>query len=384
MQTRRHALVQALAALGALQMGAAGAQSAAQSGAAPRKIIVGQSVPLTGPASGIGLPFAAGAKLYADSAGARKLTGGWTIEMRQLDDGYDATRAAANAQRLIDEGAHLLFGFVGAESSQAGAIVAAQRNVAFLAPFAAPDSLRTRAADHVFHVRPSMADEAFKMARHCATLGQTRIAVLAQDDAMGRAGLAALEAAMREVGLPAAAATAFVPPNSAKVEAAVAALIKAQPQAVFVSALFTSSAAVIRQMRRAGYGGSFITFSVVGIDPLFADLGKDISGVVMSQVVPSPRTVTLPVVKEYHAALDSSDQNPCYEGLEGFIAAKALAEAVRRAGAKPTEPGMLRKALASMTDYDVGGFRLNLRAGVRDASRPVDLITITADGRVLR
>jgi hypothetical protein len=40
--------------------------------------------------------------------------------------------------------------------------------------------------------------------------------------------------------------------------------------------------------------------------------------------------------------------------------------------------------MTAMTDYDVGGFRVNLRPGLRDPSRNIDLISISADGRVLR
>jgi branched-chain amino acid transport system substrate-binding protein len=40
--------------------------------------------------------------------------------------------------------------------------------------------------------------------------------------------------------------------------------------------------------------------------------------------------------------------------------------------------------MAAMTDYDVGGFRINLRAGIRDSVRAIDLVTITADGRIVR
>ncbi len=56
---------------------------------------------------------------------------------------------------------------------------------------------------------------------------------------------------------------------------------------------------------------------------------------------------------------------------------------MRKAG-----PGVIRttlpRTLASMTDYDVGGFRLHLRAGVRDSAWSIDLVTVTADGRVIR
>jgi branched-chain amino acid transport system substrate-binding protein len=381
MDGRRRMVLAAGAATG-LGMWALGTAHAQAQGKA-RKIVVGQSVPLTGAADQIGLAFAAGSKLYFDAFNARKNNPGWTFELQQLDDGYEPAKAAANAKKLLADGADLLYGFVGTGTSEAAAEVAIKDGSLFFAPFAASDRLRGTGLTNIFHVRPSLSDEAFKMVRHCATLGQDRIAVLAEDDAMGRAGLAAVQQALAEQKLPPLVASAFVPVNSDKVDAAVATIFKAQPHAVIQVSLFNSTAHFIRKMRRAGFVGSFMNFSVVGIDPLFAALGKDIGGVVVSQVVPSPRSSATPIVKEYLAAIDNSDQTPSYEGLEGFIAAKTLSEAVRRAGPKWDRAG-LQKAMASMTDYDVGGFRINLRAGVRDSIRAIDLVTITPDGKVVR
>lgn len=377
--TRRSMLGFGLAGLGLCGTGLAHAQ--AKSGT--RKVVLGQSVPLTGAASEIGLAFAAGAKLYVDSFNGRKNNPGWTFELKQMDDGYEPDKAGTNAKKLLEEGADVLFGFVGTASADAGAAVAKADNAIFFGPFAASDALRDATHTNVFHVRPSMADEAFKMVRHCATLSQTRIAVLAEDDTMGRAGLAAVNQAIAELKLPPLVASAFVPVNSDKVDAAVAALAKAQPQAIIQVSLFNSTAAFIRKMRKTGYVGAFMNFSVVGIDPLFTALGKEIGGVVVSQVVPSPRSSATPIVKEYLAAIDNSDQSPSYESLEGFIAAKALAEAVRRAG-KGFDRAGLQRAMTGMTDYDIGGFRINLRAGARDSVRAIDLVTITPDGKIIR
>ena len=380
MNTKRRTILGA--AVAAVSAGL-GSSAWAQAKSTNRKIVLGQSVPLTGAASEIGLAFAAGAKLYVDSFNGRKNNPGWSFELRQVDDGYDPAKATANAKKLLADGADVLFGFVGTASSDAGAAVARQDSAIFFAPFAASDTLRDASNTSVFHVRPSLADEAFKMVRHCATLGQTRIAVLAEDDAMGRAGLAAVTQALAEQKLAPLVGSAFVPVNSDKVDAAVATLAKAQPQAIIQVSLFNSTAAFIRKMRKAGYAGSFLNFSVVGIDPLFTALGKEIGGVVVSQVVPSPRSSATPIVKEYLAAIDNSDQTPSYESLEGYIAAKTLAEAVRRAG-KGWDKAGLQKTMASMTDYDVGGFRINLRAGIRDSVRAIDLVTITPDGKVVR
>ncbi|WP_323740855.1 ABC transporter substrate-binding protein [Caenimonas koreensis] len=380
--SRRALITSSAASVGLAALGASTTAWSQAKGAA-RKIILGQSVPLTGVASEIGIAFAGGAKLYMDSFNGRKNNPGYTFELRQVDDGYSPAKASENAKKLLADGADLLFGFVGTASSDAVAAIAQKEGAIFFAPFAASDTLRDAAHASVFHVRPSMFDEAFKMVRHCATLGQSRIAVVAEDDAMGRAGLDAVQKALADQKLPPLVGSAFVPVNSDKVDAAVAAIAKLQPQAIIQASLFNSTAAFIRKLRKTGYGGAFLNFSVVGIDPLFTALGKEIGGVVVSQVVPSPKSSATPIVKEYLAAIDTSDQTPSYESLEGFIAAKTLAEAVRRAG-KGADRATMQRTMASMTDFDIGGFRINLRPGLRDSIRAIDLVTITPDGKVVR
>jgi branched-chain amino acid transport system substrate-binding protein len=361
---------------------AAGSASAA--GGAARVVLLGQSVPLTGSANEIGNAFAAGSRLAVSDFNDRNAAGGLQLKLLQLDDGYDAARATANARTLLTaHKADMLFGFVGTASSEAGANVATQQGSLLFAPFAASDDLRGADHPNVFHVRPGMIDEALKIVRQCATVGQTRVALVGDDDAMGRAGLAAVEQALTELKLPALVATALVPPNGDKLGAALKTVQAKSPQAIVLVSLSGTTANAIRALRKSAYTGSFMAFSIVGIDPLYATLGKDIGGIVISQVVPSPRPSAIPIVKEYLAAVDTSDQTASYEGLEGFIAAKAAGEAVRRAGRGFTT-ATLQRTMTAMTDYDVGGFRINLRPGLRDNVRRIDLISISADGRVLR
>ena len=379
---RRQIVLSAVSATASLASPAVWAQSAKAS----RRILLGQSVPLTGAADQIGLAYMNGAKMYFDALNAKNGVVGYRIEVKVLDDGYNPVNAAANAKRLIEEDVDALFGFVGTASCDAAFAVAKPSGALFFAPFAASDSLHDPALSNVFHIRPALADEAFKVARHCATLNQDRIAVFAEDDAMGRAGLAAIVQALIDLKRPPIVASALSPVNSDKVEAAVAELMKAQPQAIIMVSLFNSAAAFIRKMRRAGYGGQFLTFSVVGIDPLFSALGKEIGGIVISQVVPSPRSMGTPIIKEYLDVLNQTDQTPTYESVEGYIAARSFAEGVRRsvaASGKPDRPG-LQKAFESMTDYDVGGFRVNLRPRKYESVRLIDLVSITPSGRIIR
>jgi len=383
MTIRRRRLIQMGTATGAM---IALPSLFAQGTKAGRKLVLGQSVPLTGAADQIGLAYLNGAKMYFDAINAKGGIGGVRIDVKTLDDGYSATKAASNAKQLIDEGADALFGFVGTASCDAAYAVAKTYGVPFFAPFAASDGLHDAASTNVFHVRPAMSDEAYKIARHCATLNQERIAVFAEEDAMGRAGLAAINQALIDLKRPPIVASAFSPVNSDKVDAAVATIMKSPPQAVIQVSLFNSSAAFIRKMRRAGFGGQFLNFSVVGIDPLFSALGKEIGGVVISQVVPSPRSVGTPLIKEYLDVLNQTDQTPSYESVEGYVAARAFAEGVRRstAGGGKADRAGLQKAFEGMLDYDMSSFRINLRAKKYESVRAIDLVTITPDGKIVR
>ena len=380
---RRQFLIDGVAGAACLAGSAVQAQSAKTGG---RKIVLGQSVPLTGAADQIGLAYLNGAKIYFDLNNQKNGTSGVKTEVRTLDDGYSAVRAAANATTFVNEGVDALFGFLGTASCDAAYAATLAQAPLFFAPFGASDALRTRAITNVFHVRPGLADEAYKIVRHCATLGQTRVAVFAEDDAMGRGGLAAVTQALIDLKLPPLVGSAMSPVNSNKVDTAVATLMKVQPQAIVQVSLFNSSAAFVRKIRLAGYGGQLLNFSVVGIDPLFSALGKDIGGVVISQVVPSPRSVGTPLIKEYLDAVNQTDQIASYESIEGYIAARAFVEGVRRSVAdtgKADRRG-LQKAFESMTDYNMGGFHINLKAKKYESVRVVDLVTITPDGRVLR
>jgi branched-chain amino acid transport system substrate-binding protein len=77
------------------------------------------------------------------------------------------------------------------------------------------------------------------------------------------------------------------------------------------------------------------------------------------------------------------DAQPNYSSMEGYLAAKVFAEALRRAGRSPSRDALIN-ALESIQDASFGGF--NVSFGPRDhvASRFVDVSMLTEDGKVLR
>ena len=77
---------------------------------------------------------------------------------------------------------------------------------------------------------------------------------------------------------------------------------------------------------------------------------------------------------------------PSYKSVEGYIATRAFAEAVRRsaAGGGEADCAGLQKAFESITECDVGGFRVNLRAKKYESVWLVDLVRIMPGGKVVR
>ena len=344
------------------------------------RIVLGQSAAFSGPAMQLGTQFHAGAKLWFDQLNAKGGVGGRQVEIRHLDDGYEPDRCQANTERLIKDEVFALFGYIGTPTSLAALPLATSARVPFIAPFTGAMGLREPFKREAFHLRASYDDETALIVKQLIELSQNRIGVFYQNDAYGKAGLSGVTKALAARQLkPIAEGT--VERNSEDVAAAVAKLAKSGAQAIVQIGAYKACAAFIRQARKAGYGGKFYNVSFVGTQALADELGKDGAGVVVSQVVPSPYNPARPVSREFVAAAKQQGRVQAnYSSMEGYLAAKVLAEGLRRAGAKPTRESLIT-ALESITE-DFGGYRVAFGPGNHVASHFAELSMLTGDGRV--
>ena len=70
-----------------------------------------------------------------------------------------------------------------------------------------------------------------------------------------------------------------------------------------------------------------------------------------------------------------------YAMMEGYITAKVIVEAVRRQGARPTREGMVA-ALDGISNFDLGGYVVGYKPGVRTGSKFVELSIISGAGKI--
>ena len=346
------------------------------------KIILGQSAAFTGSAAQLGIQFNAGAKLFFDQLNAQGGVGGRSIEIKQLDDGYEPDRCAENTNKLIAEDVFALFGYIGTPTSLAALPLVNKAQIPFIAPFTGAMALREPFNKLAFHLRASYHDETALIVKQLTNLGLKKIAVFYQNDAYGKAGLDGVTLALAAQNLkPVAVAT--VERNSQEVAAAVAKINAAGPDAVVQISAYKSCAAYIRAARKAGYGGTFYNVSFVGTQALADDLGKEGAGVVVSQVMPSPYNTSKAITRELLDAISKggSKVQANFSSMEGFLAAKVLTEGLRRNGTRATREGLI-SGLEAMGSQNVGGFAVSFSPNDHVASSFAELSMLTGDGRV--
>jgi branched-chain amino acid transport system substrate-binding protein len=155
-----------------------------------------------------------------------------------------------------------------------------------------------------------------------------------------------------------------------------------KPQAIVLLVSASLAGEIIRQVNALGAYPQFIILSSVAADDALREaLGKGVRGVGASQVVPYPWSSAVGVVREYLAALKLTGGTPSYLGLEGFINARLLVAALKRAGGNP---GREKLAAALEGSFDLGGYAVRFGPDNRNGSRFVEMSVIGRGGRILR
>jgi ABC-type branched-subunit amino acid transport system substrate-binding protein len=210
-------------------------------------------------------------------------------------------------------------------------------------------------------------------------LGITRIAILYQDDAFGLAGLEGVQRAMAKRHMSLVATGRFTR-NTTAVKSALLDIMKGKPQAVVTVAPYKPVAEFIKLAHRVKLDAVFVAISFVGSDSLAKELGKEGTGVIVSQVVPSPWDPSLPVVASYQKAITAVDSNskPGFVSLEGYLVGRLATEALKRTSGEPTREKLLDAIVQS--PFDLGGVVLRYSPTNNQGSDQVYFTILQADG----
>jgi branched-chain amino acid transport system substrate-binding protein len=207
-------------------------------------------------------------------------------------------------------------------------------------------------------------------------MGRKKIGIFVQDDAYGASGRDGVRRALAGRGLKIAADTTY--PRGQTYETPTASQLRllrgAGVDAVVAVGSYQPCAALVRDARNAGWTVPIHNVSFVGADQMLDQLkgepnaDKLVKNLLVTQVVPPVLDTSLPLVRDYHAAMDRyrpvaprgvGDQSyrPAerysFGSLEGFLNARALVAVLQKAGPDLTRKGFV-SAAESMGKFDLG------------------------------
>lgn len=318
-----------------------------------KPILIGQTYVLSGPLASLGTEPLVGIRAMLKAVNAAGGVNGRLVELKQMDDAYDAARAADNVKKLEAEGAVAILMPIGTTSSIGALKAANELKIPLIAPYTGAGPV-VKFSEYGFPVRISFDEEYGRIVNHLFTVGITRIAFAHNDNPGARSAMESTRKFIEERGSK-MVGSAAIQNDGSDAEAKALELAKLKPTAIVLSATNAVSAKFIKAYRAAGAEARFYSFSFLNGQQLQKDIGADAVGVVVSQVVPYPWNPAMPILAEYQAAMKKLGATELsYGSLEGYVSTKVLIEGLKRAGANPSSES-LKKSLESFKSLDLGG-----------------------------
>lgn len=237
-------------------------------------ITIGVSLPLTGPASGLGIPMANGVKLW------KKTIAGEELKVLVLDDGGDPGKGAQNARRFVTEDkVDVILGSGATPVAIAMAEVAVDASTPQLAMSPAP--LPAGRDTWTFRIPHSNGIMAEAIVNHMKKQGVKTVGLIGYTDAYGESWVNELKPRLDKAGLKFVATERFARTDTS-VTAQALKLTSAQPDAIVVVASGSGAAMPHLALVDRGYKGKIYQTHAAATRDLIRVGGKGVEGALVS------------------------------------------------------------------------------------------------------
>jgi ABC-type branched-subunit amino acid transport system substrate-binding protein len=348
-------------------------------------IVLAHIGPFTGPAANDARDLNAGMLAYLSQVNARGGVAGRNLELVTLDDRYDRVEFSRQFAQAQAQGAVALLSPLGLNAMRAlledqlleRSDVVVVNSLPGATPFRSPGHPR------LFHIRASDRQQIEKILLQASVIGVRRMTVLVQDLRAGEADVRGAQAVRSDTsGLE--LSIQEMPENPAALAALAQNIAASDAQAVLVMGSPPHMAAAVAALRKAGMRSHIYALSYLPPGLLSSVAGPEAArGVAIAQTFPNPMGRTMPLHREFQAAmLDHDPKLAAYSAfhLEGYLSARMAVEGLRRLQG-PVRAVALADAFRRLGPVDLGGFRVDFSRG-NAGSGHVDIGVINARGRL--
>jgi branched-chain amino acid transport system substrate-binding protein len=324
------------------------------SSAALADVTIGISLPLTGPANGLGIPMQNYIKLWPESVAGEKL------KVILLDDASDPTRAVQNARRFVTEDkVDIVMGSSVTVNAVAMSEPVAESGTVQL--MFSPAVLQAGKDHWAFRLPQGNAVMAHAVIEHMKKQGIKTVGFLGYTDAYGETWLNDFRAQSAALGGPTITVVErFARPDTSVTGQALK-LVAANPDAILIVASGSGAAMPHKGVIERGYKGKIYQTHAAATRDLMRIGGKDVEG---SYVVAGPalvpeqlpdshpsKKVALDFVAKYEKAYGPGSRNQFAGHAYDAIIVLDKVIPVAKAKAKPGTPefrAALRDAIENM------------------------------------
>ena len=326
-------------------------------GGAHADVTIGISLPLTGPASGLGIPMKNYFALWPEKIAGEK------VNLIIVDDATDPTKGVVNAKRFVTEDkVDIIGGSAATPVAAAMADVAAESQTVQIA--FSPVALPPGKDAWTFRLPQSTAVMAHAMVEHMKKNGVKTVGFLGYTDAYGESWLKDFTAVAEKAGIKVTATERFARSDTGVTGQALK-LVSANPDAVLIVASGSGAAMPEKGVIERGYKGKIYQTHAAATRDLMRIGGKDVEGTfvvsgpaVIAEQLPDThpsKKLAIDFVQKYEKAYGPGSRNQfaghAYDTL--IVLEKVL-------------PGALKKAKPGTKE-----FRAALRDGIENMGRTV-------------
>jgi branched-chain amino acid transport system substrate-binding protein len=322
-------------------------------GAAQADITIGISLPLTGPASGLGIPMNNYIKLWPTSIAGEKL------KVVVLDDATDPTKGVQNAKRFVSEDkADIVMGSAATPVAIAMADTVAESQTPHF--MFSPAVLQAGKDSWAFRLPQSNAVMSHAILQHMTKLGIKTVGFLGYTDAYGESWLKDFQAEAAAMKLPIKiVATERFQRSDTSVTGQALKLVAANPDAMLIVASGSGAAMPHKGVVERGYKGKIYQTHAAATRDLMRIGGKDVEGayvvsgpaVIGDQLADShpSKKVALDFVQKYEKAYGAGSRNQfAGHAYDAIVVLEKIVPVALKKG-KPGTPAF-RAALKEATE----------------------------------
>jgi branched-chain amino acid transport system substrate-binding protein len=345
-------------------------------------LVLGQTADYSGPQAAPVKETVTAARAYFDKVNAQGGVNGRKIVLETMDDGFDPKRSVENAKKLIDEKHVLaLFLFRGTANAEAMMPVIAEKKTPMFGGVGSSMKMHEPMSRYMFNLRAPVQTEVASVVTQLASQGINDVAVVYTDDGFGKDALDGATKAFAKFKIK-PKVVASIPRGQTEVDGAVNEVAKASPSATLGFCIPKICASIVKKLRAKGSLTQFFSLSNTSSGAYVTELAENARGVVVTQVMPYPFDARDQIGREYQSFAKAAGIKESYGSMEGYLSARIMTEALKRAGKNPTRESLVT-AFESLK-LDLGGFQVGYSPTTRTGSEFVDLTMISKNGKFIR